>query len=155
MTATIGARLKLAREKRRLTVAEASEATKIRIHYVQALENDDLSNMPSAAQARGFLRLYAEFLGIGPDELMPSPAVAEPSPAEPPAELAPTGETTEQGQPNVLSQARRRLAGFLAARKAASADEPEDGPANADDLGQVSAASEPTTPAKKKDQTQN
>lgn len=64
MTATIGQQLKTAREARKLTLQDVEKAIHIRVHYLQALENDDFSSMPSKAQARGFLRLYADYLKI-------------------------------------------------------------------------------------------
>jgi cytoskeletal protein RodZ len=70
MDESIGARLKQARELRRLTLQQVSETTKVRPHYLQALENDDLSAISSAAQARGFLRIYADFLGLDLTDLM-------------------------------------------------------------------------------------
>jgi cytoskeletal protein RodZ len=78
MDESIGAKLRQAREQRRLTLQQVSETTKVRPHYLQALENDDLSAISSAAQARGFLRIYAEFLGLGPADLMPARAPAQP-----------------------------------------------------------------------------
>src|SRR5262245_1837216 len=64
MTQTIGQRLKSKREGERLTLEKVFEATRIRIQYLQALETDDLSVLPSPVQARGYLRNYAEFLGL-------------------------------------------------------------------------------------------
>ena len=40
------------------------------MQYLQALEADDLSIMPSPVQARGYLRNYAEFLGFDVDHLL-------------------------------------------------------------------------------------
>ena len=74
MKESIGALLRRTRELRRLTIAQVSESTRVRSHYLQALESDDLSAMPSTAQARGFLRNYAEFLGLEIDELLPGVA---------------------------------------------------------------------------------
>lgn len=79
MSNSIGARLRQARELRRLTIPQVSEATKLRLHYLQALENDDYSAIPSAAQARGFLRIYAEFLELDVADLLPAVPV-EPAP---------------------------------------------------------------------------
>ncbi|HEY5983012.1 MAG TPA: helix-turn-helix transcriptional regulator [Anaerolineales bacterium] len=76
MNESIGATLRAAREKRQLTLAQVSESTRVRAHYLQALENDDVSAMPSAAQARGFLRIYAQFLGLDLQTLIPPPAPA-------------------------------------------------------------------------------
>src|SRR5512146_1242449 len=71
MSDSIGARLRQARELRRLTLQQVSDTTKVRTHYLQALENDDHSAIPSAAQARGFLRIYAAFLELDLVDLVP------------------------------------------------------------------------------------
>jgi cytoskeletal protein RodZ len=70
MTQTVGQRLKAEREQQRLTLEKVFEATRIRVQYLQALEEDDLSLMPSPVQARGYLRNYAEFLGFDVDEVL-------------------------------------------------------------------------------------
>ncbi len=62
--ATIGQRLKEAREDKRLTLEKVFEATRIRVQYLQALEADDLTVMPSPVHARGYLRNYAEYLQL-------------------------------------------------------------------------------------------
>jgi cytoskeletal protein RodZ len=67
---TIGQRLKAAREEKRLTFDKVFESTRIRVAYLQALELDDLSSMPSPVQARGYLRNYAEFLELDIDQLL-------------------------------------------------------------------------------------
>jgi cytoskeleton protein RodZ len=69
---TLGEQLKQAREARKLTIKQAVQATRVRSYYIEAMETDDFSAMPSAAQARGFLRLYADFLGLNSDELLAS-----------------------------------------------------------------------------------
>ena len=70
MQETIGQRLKREREARYLSLEKAAEETRIRRVFLQALEADDYSVMPSAAQGRGFLRNYAEYLNINIDELI-------------------------------------------------------------------------------------
>ncbi|HET9912675.1 MAG TPA: helix-turn-helix domain-containing protein, partial [Anaerolineales bacterium] len=70
MTNTIGQRLKAEREAQRLTLEKVFEATRIRVQYLQALEADDISVMPSPVQARGYLRNYAEFLGLDVDRIL-------------------------------------------------------------------------------------
>ena len=70
MQETIGQRLKREREARYLSLERAAEETRIRRVFLQALEADDYSVMPSAAQGRGFLRNYAEYLSINIDELI-------------------------------------------------------------------------------------
>ncbi len=70
MSETIGQRLKNAREYRHITLEKAGEFTRIRPQFLRALEEDDYSNIVSAAQARGFLRNYAEYLGLNIEELL-------------------------------------------------------------------------------------
>lgn len=67
---TIGQRLRTAREEKQLTLDKVFEATRIRVTYLRALELDDLSSMPSPVQARGYLRNYAEYLGLDLDQLL-------------------------------------------------------------------------------------
>ncbi len=67
---TIGQRLKAAREEKNLTLEKVFQAIRIRVNYLQALENDDLSSMPSPVQARGYLRNYAEYLGLDLDQIL-------------------------------------------------------------------------------------
>lgn len=70
MTQTIGQRLKAEREEQHLTLEKVFEATRIRVQYLQALEADDLSVMPSPVQARGYLRNYAEYLGLDVEQVL-------------------------------------------------------------------------------------
>ena len=64
MTQTIGEQLKQARLEKKLTIKIASQATAIRAQFLEALEADDFDSLPSPVQARGFLRNYAEYLGL-------------------------------------------------------------------------------------------
>ena len=70
MTQPIGQKLKQVREEQNLTIEKASEATHIRAPYIKALEDGDLSVLPSPVQARGFMRNYAEYLGLNFDQLI-------------------------------------------------------------------------------------
>lgn len=70
MSETLGQRLKNEREARFLTLEKAADETRIRQVFLQALEADDYSVMPSAAQGRGFLRNYAEYLNLNIDEII-------------------------------------------------------------------------------------
>lgn len=88
MPETVGQRLRNARESQKLTLEKAASATRLRIHHLQALENDDYSIMASAAQGRGFLRLYAAYLGLNLDQMIKDaslPATREATPAAPEA----------------------------------------------------------------------
>ncbi|NMC73999.1 MAG: helix-turn-helix domain-containing protein [Geobacteraceae bacterium] len=61
---TVGSRLRLAREKKGLSLEDAARVTRISKGYLDALEEGNYSRLPSDAYARGFLRAYAQFLGI-------------------------------------------------------------------------------------------
>ncbi|MEI7880025.1 MAG: helix-turn-helix transcriptional regulator [bacterium] len=67
---TPGAALRAAREKRRLSIAEVVEATRIKTHIVQALENDDYSVIAAPLYGKGFIKLYAEYVGLDPAPLI-------------------------------------------------------------------------------------
>lgn len=61
---TVGSILREARETKGLTFAEIERATKIRAKFLEAIEADDYSILPSQAYAKGFVKNYGEFLGI-------------------------------------------------------------------------------------------
>ena len=66
----IGKTLREARERLGLTLGEVERATRIRAHHLVALEAGDLEALPSPVQARGFLKNYAEFLGLDVDAIL-------------------------------------------------------------------------------------
>ncbi len=68
MTITLGEFLQKAREEKGLNLAEVAYQTKIREHYLFALENNQVDKMPSKMQGKGYLRIYAQFLDL--DEKM-------------------------------------------------------------------------------------
>jgi len=98
MTQTIGQKLKQAREAQRLTLEKASDATHIRAPYLQALETDDLTGMPSPVQARGFLRNYAEYLGLDFEQILDE-LRAEPNTSD---QLIGPGDLSEQPENQTL-----------------------------------------------------
>jgi cytoskeleton protein RodZ len=70
MSLSIGSQLAGAREARKITIEQASHALRIRVQYLQALEKETFDDIPSAVQARGFLRTYARYLQIDPEPLL-------------------------------------------------------------------------------------
>lgn len=68
----IGQQLRRIRESRDISLEQVSIGTRIRLNYLQALESGDLEALPSAVQARGFVRAYASYLGIDPESLLRS-----------------------------------------------------------------------------------
>jgi len=66
-----GFRLRAAREARGLSYQDVEAATRIRARYLEALETGKYDVMPGGeAQVRGFLRRYATFLNIPPEEII-------------------------------------------------------------------------------------
>lgn len=67
---SIGDKLKRARIRRKISVAEIEEATRIRAKFLLALESDSWDQIPSEVYGRGYLEAYAEFLKLPVDSLM-------------------------------------------------------------------------------------
>ena len=60
----IGSALREARERRGLSYSQVEEGTKIRARYIRALEEEDFGVLPGATYSKGFLRAYADYLGL-------------------------------------------------------------------------------------------
>jgi cytoskeletal protein RodZ len=60
----IGTSLRQARQHRSVGVPDVERETRIRAKYLVALEEEQFALLPGAAYVRGFLRTYAEFLGL-------------------------------------------------------------------------------------------
>ncbi len=89
MNETIGQQLQNARLERKQTLEEVAHGTHIRLHYLEALERDQRDRLPSAVQGKGFLRLYAGYLGL---ELQPLLDIWDGKTEQPPAEPEPPKE---------------------------------------------------------------
>lgn len=66
---TVGEILRTAREARKLSVEQVNRETKISVQTVRALEQDDFGGFPSETYLKGFVRTYAEFLGLDGNRL--------------------------------------------------------------------------------------
>ena len=84
----LGERFRAAREARGLALADVSEQIRIRSVYLAAIEEENWSAIGAPVYVRGFLRTYARFLGLDPEEVVaafnnPGPAreAAPPVPA--------------------------------------------------------------------------
>lgn len=67
--AKIGRFLEQARKERGLSLEEVEQATKIRKRYLAGLESEDYAMLPDAVYAQGFLKTYANFLGLDGEAL--------------------------------------------------------------------------------------
>lgn len=69
MNQSVGGKLREARTRRKLSLADVEEATKIRGRYLRAIENDEWDQLPGDTYARAFIRTYGRFLGLDGERL--------------------------------------------------------------------------------------
>src|SRR6476661_2683886 len=81
-------RLVAARERKGVDLARAERDTKIRVRYLSALERGDYRDLPGAVYTKGFLRNYALYLGLDPDEVLLQWRRERGAPPEPQAVIA-------------------------------------------------------------------
>jgi len=74
---TFGERLRRERESRNITLQEMSESTKISLHCFKLLEDDDFANLPGGLYNKGYVRAYAQFIGLDPEPLLKAYALAQ------------------------------------------------------------------------------
>jgi cytoskeleton protein RodZ len=67
---SFGEELKRERELREITLREISEATKINLRYLDALERNDFERLPGGVFNKGFVRAYAEYIGVDPETMV-------------------------------------------------------------------------------------
>lgn len=65
----IGQILEKKRREKGLSLKDVEQATKIRIRYLEGLEREDPTVLPDHVYARGFLKTYANFLGLDGEKL--------------------------------------------------------------------------------------
>jgi cytoskeleton protein RodZ len=65
---SFGEKLKLEREKRKITLEQISNSTKIGTRMLQALEEDRFNQLPGGIFNKGFVRAYARFVGLDEDQ---------------------------------------------------------------------------------------
>lgn len=97
----LGAALKEARMRKKLTASEVASATRIKVQTVTALEEEDFSRIAAPIYAKGFIKLYAEFVGLNAQALVDEYVrrfVEQSSPDEPAGE--------EDDNPELMSVSR-------------------------------------------------
>ena len=65
---SFGEKLKLEREKRKVTLEQISVSTKIGIRMLRALEEDQFNQLPGGIFNKGFVRAYSRVLGLDEDQ---------------------------------------------------------------------------------------
>ncbi len=124
MPLTIGEQLKQARLTRNASIEDVSRALHIRPFFLEALEENRFTDIPSMVQVKGFIRLYAGWLNLSPQTFL---NLLEGKPDEPlqesPAPAADTNKITSK------PSAKRK--------KKSSSDEPS---SDMDSIGEKSSS---------------
>jgi len=102
----LGATLRETRNRRKIDLTEVEAATKIRVRYLRAMENEEWDLLPGDAYARGFVRTYAGYLGLDADRL--AEQLRRRGKGSAPAERLPRIESRPAGRP----RQRRQLPGL-------------------------------------------
>ncbi|HZU12650.1 MAG TPA: helix-turn-helix domain-containing protein [Chloroflexota bacterium] len=76
----LGETLRDARHRMNLTLDDVARATRIKVSYLSAIEDGEYSTLPGPAYVTGFLRNYARFLGLQPDDLVQKYRSLQPAP---------------------------------------------------------------------------
>jgi cytoskeletal protein RodZ len=63
-----GGKLRLARERRGVSLRQIADSTKISLAALEALERNDVSKLPGGIFSKAFVRSYAAEVGLNPDE---------------------------------------------------------------------------------------
>jgi len=66
----IGERLKRERESKEFSRVDVAKATKIAAHHILAIEYSDFTELPEPVHVKGYIRAYADFLGLDPTAVL-------------------------------------------------------------------------------------
>ena len=108
LRASVGTKLKKARERCGLSLRQIADSTKISLSVLQGLERDEIANMPGGVLGRGYVRSFATSVKLDPEvivsefvEQFPESSVthgyppAERAAAEKVADIATAGQSTK------------------------------------------------------------
>ena len=66
----LGDELRKARLAKKLTTSQIAAATRMKVQVVEALEREDFSSIAAPIYSKGFIKLYAEYVGLDPKPLI-------------------------------------------------------------------------------------
>lgn len=67
---TVGECLKRKREELNIPIKDASEKLKIKIGYLEDLENNNYKELPPDVYVKGFIKSYAQLVGLDPEKMV-------------------------------------------------------------------------------------
>ena len=104
----VGARLRAAREARQISLREIAATTKISVSALEALEQNEVAQLPGGIFTRAFVRSYAAEVGLDPEQTMRDFV------AQVPAEEADEGKAYDKrSHDHDLFQSQQRMAGTV------------------------------------------
>src|SRR6185436_13079198 len=68
--ASFGEELRRQRELRAISLREISDATKINIRFLEALEQNDFKHLPGGQFNKGLIRGHARHIGVSPEDMV-------------------------------------------------------------------------------------
>ncbi len=69
-SSSFGDWLRRQREMREISLRDIADRTKISLRYLEAMESDRFDLLPAPIFAKGFLREYARYVGLSPDDVV-------------------------------------------------------------------------------------
>jgi cytoskeletal protein RodZ len=67
---TVGTTLRRQREAKRMGLAEVSRVTRIPLNALESIERDHFDDLPGEVFVKGFLKSYAQTVGLVPDDVV-------------------------------------------------------------------------------------
>ena len=67
---TVGEVLRETRVERGYSIYDIEQGTKIRAKFIEAIEANDFSKLPSLSYAKGFVKNYSDFLGLDSNKIL-------------------------------------------------------------------------------------
>ncbi len=110
---SLGEAFRTAREARGLTLSDVAEHIHIRSVYLAAIESEDWPAIGAPVYVRGFIRTYARFLGLDPEDAVAR--FAERVPSESPSQVAASMATMAAAQPQRSGPSFGAIAGIVVA----------------------------------------
>lgn len=108
---TFGENLRREREMRGVTLEEISDATKISVRALRAMETDEFEKLPGGIFTRSFIRAYAKYLGLDEEKIMAEFQLVAPASAQ----QTDLGRMSQQRTPPPEEKSRAGLAALLVA----------------------------------------
>lgn len=107
---TPGQKLRLAREKRGLSLNDVTTETNLSPKYLKALEEDDYASLPGLAFARGYARRYAQLVHLDGSALIAEiDVMAAAQGLESSASLSPSSAATQRAGTNISQVTTRKV----------------------------------------------